>query len=270
MSKLISLILVFGFVSSTIFASKYYEKAERMFNMVEYDQALDALEDAISREDNNKKTLIKIYYLKAKIYAILGKEKNAKKQFVKLLFLDNEYNISEDESPKIVNFFKQTQKKFLESLTVKLEKPEIIFDAVKKTDYKKRIPIKAMISSMNESRNAKIFYRNIGTSKYFKADLDPVSGDNFAGNIPMPLDANRNFAVEYYIGVLNFSGDMIAHYPSAEEPIIISVTFGDGSNSSSNSNEISSDDGILGKWWFWTVVGVVVVGAGAGVYAATK
>ena len=157
-------------------------------------------------------------------------------------------------------------KKFLESLEVKLEKPEIISDTVKKTKYKKRVLVKAMISSMNESRNAKIFYKQIGSSKFFKADLDSVGGDNFEGKIPMPLDIDRDFAIEYYIGVLNFQGKIIAKYPSAEDPIIMSVTVNPKKNS--NQNNISNDDSLTSKWWFWTIVGVVVVGAGAGTYFA--
>ena len=267
MKHIISLILVFTFASSTLLANKYYKKAEKLFNMVEYDRALTKLEDALSRQDNDKKDLIKIYYLKAKIYAILGKESSAKKQFVKLLFLDNEYSISEDESPKIIDFFKETQKKFLDSLTVKLEKSEIIFDAVKKRDYKERLELKTIISSMNESRDAKVFYRKIGSSKYLKSDLNQLEGDNFGGYIPMPLNPTSDFAIEYYIGVLDFSGKLIASYPTAENPITMAVTL---TNKNSESSSKVEEDSIMKKWWFWAIVGVAVAGAGTGVYLGTK
>jgi tetratricopeptide (TPR) repeat protein len=267
MKRIISLVVIMSFMNTTLLlANDYYEKAKRLYDRVEYDQSLEALEDAISREENDKKTLIEIYYLKAKIYAILGKEKEAKKQFVKLLFLNNEYKVSEDESPKIVKFFKETKKKFIESLTVKLDTPEIIFEAVRNVKYQKRIKIKALISSMNESRSAKIYYRNIGSSKYLQSDFTQTNGDNFEGNIPLPLSVDRDFALEYYIGVLDFSGKQIAHYPSAEEPLILSVTVNKKDKQDNNSTEISNDDSILNKWWFWATVGVIVVGAGAGTY----
>jgi tetratricopeptide (TPR) repeat protein len=268
MKKIMAFILMISFLNTTLIASEYYDKAERLYNRVEYSESLEALEDAISREDNDKDTLIKIYYLKAKIYVILGKEKSAKKQFAKLLFLNNNFTVSDDESPKIVKFFQETKKKFLESLTVKLEKPEIMFEPLRETVYKKRVMIKAIISSMNESRSAKIFYRKIGASKYLKADLTLNEGDSFEGGIPMPLKINRSFALEYYIGILDFSGKMIASYSSAEDPFILSVTLGSEKN---KDNKDISEDSIFQKWWFWTIVGVVVVGgAGAGIYAATK
>ncbi len=270
MKRIISLVLIMSFMNtSLLFANDYYNKARRLYDTVEYNEALEALEDATSREENDKKTLIEIYYLKAKIYAILGKEKDAKKQFVKLLFLDNEYKISEDESPKIVKFFKETKKKFIESLTVKLNTPEIIFEAVRNVKYQKRVKIKAIISSMNESRNAKIYYRRIGSSKYLQSDIYQSEGDNFEGNIPLPLNIDRDFALEYYIGVVDFSGKMIAHYPSAEEPLILSVTLSKKQDKK-NSPEISDNSSILNEWWFWTVVGVVVIGAGAGTYFAVS
>ncbi len=271
MKKMISLVLIISFMNTTLLlANDYYDKAKRLYDRVEYDQALEALEDAISREENDKKTLIDIYYLKAKIYAILGKEKEAKKQFVKLLFLNNEYKVSEDESPKIVKFFKETKKKFEESLAVKLDAPEIIFEAVKNVKYQKRVKIKALISSMNESRSAKIYYRKIGSSKYLQSDFSQTDGDNFEGSIPLPLNVNRDFALEYYIGVLDFSGKMIAHYPSAEEPLILSVTLDKKQQENNDSPEISDNDSIFSEWWFWAGVGVVVIGAGAGTYFAVS
>jgi len=270
MKRIMSLIIVLSFMStSVLLASKYYDKAVRLYDRVEYNEAVEALDDAISREDNNKKTLIKIYYLKAKIYIILGKESKAKKQFIKLLFLNPEFRVSEDESPKILKFFKESKTKFEESLTVKLETPEIMFDALKKAKYQKKLKINAIISSMNESRDAKIFYKKIGASKFLKSDLIQVEGDNFEGTIPMPLNVTRDFALEYYIGVLDFSGKLIASYPAPEEPIILSIILDNKEKSTNNTSEIN-DDSILKKWWFWTAVGVVVVGAGAGTYFLVK
>jgi len=274
MRKFIAVLLVFSFFNTTVlFANKYYDKAKKLYDTVEYDQALEALEDAVSREENDKETLIKIYYLKAKIYAILGKEKEAKKQIIKLLFLNDSFKVPEDESPKIVRFFEETKKKFKESFNVQLENPEIIFEPIRKVKYKKRVKIQAIISSMNESRDAKVYYRKIGTSKYLSADLTQIDGDNFEGAIPLPLNPDRDFAIEYYLGVTDFSGKMIAHYPSAEEPLILSVTVNVQKNGDLNLREQkveASNDSLLNKWWFWAAVGVVVIGAGAGAYYITR
>ena len=75
---------------------------------------------------------------------------------------------------------------------------------------------------------------------------------------------------EYFIGVLDFQGSIIASYPDQSNPILLTVTVpekiiekkDDSVNNGVNNTTSSS---IFEKWWFWTIV-IGVVGGGVGTY----
>jgi len=265
--------ILFCFVNSTLLfgKNKYYDDAQVFYDMVQFDEALKTLDDAIDKVENVNEDLIAIYLLKAKIYIVLNKETEAKNFFLKLLFLDGNYKINSDESPKIVEFFENVKKKFQESLTVKLSPAEILFTPVTKTEYKDKLPISVIISNMNESRDAKIFYRMIGYDKFMKSDLMPLSGDDFEGYIPLSIEqSSQDFMIEYFIGVLDFQGSIIAAYPDQSNPILLTVTVPEKitekkDDKINNGNPTPANSSIFEKWWFWTIV-IGVVGGGVGTY----
>ncbi len=222
--RILKMMMILMIFSSLLLGNRFYKKALTNYSMVQMEQALKNLDDAINRVDNDKETLTQIYALKAKIFIGLAQSDKAKKQFVKILFLNNLYEMDDGESPKVLNFFKSVKQEFLESLTVKLEAPEISYEPTKEIKYKKKHPIHVLISNMSGARDAKIYYRQLGHLNYSKADLSQTVGDNFEGYLPIPIEfPTQDFVVEYYIGVTDFSGNMIASSPNAEEPLDLFV-----------------------------------------------
>ena len=262
-------IIFIMFFSSILLGNRFYKKAQINYSMVQMKEALSNLDDAINRVDNDKETLIKIYALKAKIYIGISKKDQAKKQYVKILFINNDYEMDENESPKILSYFKTVKDEFLESLTVKLDTPEISMTTVKAIDFKRNHPIKVDITNMSAARDAKIYYRQLGQLNYKKSDLTQTIEDEFEGYLPIPVEfPTQSFMVEYYVGVTDFSGNIIVSSPDAQNPYLLKVNV-KNVDFSQNGDALKGDS-ILNKWWFWTGVGVVVVGAGAGAYYLTK
>ncbi|MBN2693859.1 hypothetical protein JXR93_04280 [bacterium] len=264
------LLIIFSFFQPIfIFGNKYYDEAQIFFDMVQFDDALKKLDDALNKVENNEETLQAIYLLRAKIFITLNRETEAKNAFLKILLQDNSFELDQYESPKILDFFQNVKKRFTESLTVQLDPPQIMFTPVTSTSFNERFVISAIISNINESRDARIYYRMLGYSKYLKSDLTPLNGDTFEGILPMPQDAPKTggFVIEYYIGVTDFQGNLIASYPNPESPVLLSVSaqkeISKGENPISNTS--TSSDSVFTKWWFWTIV-VGVVGAGVGTY----
>lgn len=256
MKRLIAVAMIVCFSTTMLYANQYYKDAITYYDMVMYDEALVSLDDAINRGKSDDKMLIDINMMRGKIYFVLGKKDQAKNAYLVVLRKNVDFQMSEDESPKIRTFFKKIKDLYQQSLTVKLAKPEIMFQVKKKVAYKKRVILNAVISNMNEAREAKIFYRVLGHTTYQKSELLPITGHNFEGYIPLPLDmASKNFMIEYYIGTVDFQGRSLARFPDSGIPIMLSVT---GINTQEKSVD-SSDGSITSKWWFWTILTTVVL-----------
>ena len=262
-------IIFIMFFSSILLGNRFYKKAQINYSMVQMKEALNNLDDAINRVDNDKETLIKIYILKAKIYIGISKKEQAKKQYVKILFINNDYEMDENESPKILSYFNTVKSEFLESLTVKLDNPIISMTTVKSIDFKRNHPIQVEITNMSAARDAKIYYRQLGHLNYKKSDLTQTIEDDFEGYLPIPIEfPTQSFMVEYYVGVTDFAGNIIASSPDAKNPYTLKINV--KKVDFSQDGKSISNDSVLNKWWFWAGVGVVVVGAGAGAYFITK
>jgi len=252
-----------------IFSNQYYDEAQIFFDMVQFDDALKKLDDALNKVENSEDTLQEIYLLRAKIFITLNRETEAKNAFLKVLLQDNNFEIDQYESPKIVDFFKDVKKKFIDSLSIQLDPPQVMFTPITEAAYNDRFVISSIISNVNESRDAKIYYRMLGYSKFLKSDLTPLTGDTFEGILPMPQNAPKTggFIIEYYIGVTDFQGNLIGSYPNPESPVILSLSAQKESSKEKDTNNStnSSSDSIFAKWWFWTIV-VGVIGGGVGAY----
>lgn len=93
--------LLAGVVAFGAWAETPLEKAERLFNGLDYPQAQRALEQAEKQPENDRATTLRIYELQAIVAASLGQGDKAVKMFKQLLVLSPEYALPGNQPPRV-------------------------------------------------------------------------------------------------------------------------------------------------------------------------
>jgi tetratricopeptide (TPR) repeat protein len=110
---------------STVAADAQYQEARRLFDALDYDKAVGALDQAIvalqaitPRDVSTRDKLASAYEMRARSKFGLGDQDGTKADFVALLKLDPAHTLSGQVSPRVVALFEETLKDMVTSLTL--------------------------------------------------------------------------------------------------------------------------------------------------------
>lgn len=235
-------------------SNPYLPRAKDQYDRLEFDPAARTLQRAVEHARNCRKDLADIYRMKGFIDAINAERERCQRAFEILLALDPDYVLPRDVPPKIRACFEDALRvpEARRRLTLWHEPPGLVAP---------NAPVAISMTVDDPLRlvdQVQVWFRRVGVKVYTvvraRAD-DTVSVVIPALSLaPSPEPYEMEYfvrAVDRWEGTLVESGD-------PEVPLMFSVEA---------SRQGSS---VLKEWWFWSILGVVAVGAVVGAVFVTS
>lgn len=273
------LVFLLCFMPAVSLAGTELDKANKLFRQTEYRKAIKWVKKALQDKNARPQDLIDAYRIQGLSYAARGMNKAAVGSFRKLLAIDPEFRLSKGISPKLTPPFYQALGMAAETKPISMvhSPPK---DVEKTADLELKIEL--VSNPFNLVRVVRLKYQVLGVSEgqmQVKVKGRGVSSFRF----PKDLEADE---IIYFFEAANQYGGTYTVLNNAGQPFVVAKIkapkpvafvspvvkrkdppFGDPSDP-----DYLPTDGQDGKnsatpwyktWWFWTTVGVVVVGAAA-------
>lgn len=268
----------------TLSLNAYGEAANALANgrslwrSFEYEDAIVQLQAVIADSQATAAQRLEALELMGVLHLTLNREAQAQEAFVRLLALDPGHNLTDPGyPPRVQQFFATARQSFIPQISLDIDP---IVPSVMPTGGS--ITLSAMLSGSTDGvERAMVFIRTEGETNYRQA-LMQRNGLQFTANVPTPPEGR---SLEYYFEVQAPSGHVLGRNGSASEPQMLEsgapspvpptvITPGMGDDDTETPPGIIDESGDVGggddvrrpfyrTWWFWTVMGVVVVGATA-------
>jgi len=269
------LVFLLCFLPAVSLAGNELDKASKFFRQTDYRKALKWVQKALQDKDARPQNLIDAYRIQGLSFAARGKNKAAVDSFRKLLAIDPEFRLSKSISPKLTPPFYQAV-----GMAAEVKPISMIHSPPKEVEKTADLELKTELVSnpFNLVRVVRLKYQVLGVSEgQIQVDVKGVGVLSF--RFPKNLEADE---IIYFFEAANKHGGTLAVLNNKGQPFAIAkkkapepVVFvspvirkdpliGDPAHLPKDGQ-----DGLNGAtpwyktWWFWTTVGVVVVGAAA-------
>ncbi len=234
-------------------------QGEEQYDELRYEEALQTLSAALVRRGNTQQDRARIYELLAFTYLALGRQEEAEGAYRFLLAINPDYQAS-DLSPRMQQFLDGVKQRWeAEGRPGVATNPpatvSIAHTSPAQADPGEDVPLTATVEDPDGRTNQLVLAYRQGTNDVFQR-LDCTPGvDGWSATIPG--DDVQPPLVEYYFEALDANNLPIAARGDVAAPLRIAV-------------EGEGEGGVATKWWFWTIIGVAVVGGAvtAGVLAS--
>ncbi len=224
-------------------------RGQQQYDELAYEEALQTLSAALVRSGNSQTELATIYRLLAFTYMALRREEEAAGAYRSMLPLDPEFAPGDEMAPRMRDFFAQVRQEWEAAGRPGSPPPppvDIRHRSPPRAERGQSVSLSAEIADP-ASRVAQVVlaYRQGSDAVFRRLDTRLVDGSYVAtipgADVAPPL-------VEYYFEALDAQGLPIAARGDVAAPLRIAVPAPEqGSN-------------VLEQWWFWTIIGAVVVG----------
>jgi hypothetical protein len=168
--------------------------------------------------------------------------------------------------------------------------PEIEHARIERAALGQPITIRARITDKSAIFAPSLLVRQRGKKEFDTIELKKV-GDVFQAVIPADQVTGD---LEYVIEAFDEHGNGPGRAGTPEKPLVVRTFDASsvvavpvpvpiptpsaapspepdlGVSTAPDDERAAAGGGIVGKWWFWTLIGVAVVGAGVGVFLATR
>jgi tetratricopeptide (TPR) repeat protein len=239
-------------------ASKPVEKARQLIEEAEFEPALKVINEALGSPDNSDAVLVQLYELQGTAYLFLSKEDKARASFERLLQADPDHQLPKSTSNKIRSLFEQ----------VRAERKPVKLTHATVTTAKpgERLDVRAQISDVPQGAKTRLYYRRAGTEGYSSTSF-AAEGADYVAKVPafeLPVE-DAEYALEYYLEVGDATGRRVAGVGDALSPLRVRISAkAEPAAPTGPAPAVAQDESWYQKWWVWTIVGAVVVGAGVG------
>jgi hypothetical protein len=249
----------------------HLREARQLFKQLNYAEVVHKLEMALTVPGNTQEDLVEIYTLLGTVHVILGNTEAARKAFEELITLSPNHRLDPDLSPKILDVFRQVKQTFKPPARVRFRgKPAI--------GLKPNHPPRMEVTLDDESgavAQVELWYRSNERAGFKSVKLARAGLDRFVGEIP--LDETRipptGLRVEYYLNANSDSNRTLTRLGSDRQPLdftVLPVQTGQPPGPGAERPETMASAAWYQSWWFWSLVGVVAIGAGVGIYLGTR
>ena len=222
------------------------------YEELRYEEALQTLSAALVRAGNSDADEAAIYRLLAFTYLSLDRPEEAEGAYVRLLVRNPEFEPDRGLAPRFREFFAGVKARWI---------------AAGRPGFQERSPAPVAITHRSpaeaspgqeqrleagvddpDGRVARLdlAYRQGTNAVFERAEAQRAEGGFVA---MIPAEAVSPPLVEYYFEALDAAGLPVAALGDISAPLRIAVPEPSGS--------------IVEQWWFWTIIGVAVAGAGA-------
>lgn len=228
------------------------EEGIRLYNDLEYEASIDALQRALVRAENVPEQKILIFKYLALDSLVLERNEDAESAFRQLLAIQPEFELDATFSPD--------DRQFLEGVRLAWEaegrpgwRPEgpdlspVELDHDLPAQATRAEPFEVTVFAQdpgNRANRVVLAYRASGGTSFTRVAAQP-RGTGWFGVIPS--DAVEPPVIEYFFEALDAQGQVIANRGDPRAPLRVPVPGGG-----------EDEGGFWTEWWFWTVVGVGV------------
>ncbi len=221
--------------------------AEEAYVNIDFESVRDLATQALNEGGHTPTELVRIYKLLGMAHAALGELEPANRAFVRMLMLAPDEEVTE-LSPQLRAPYLEARGR-LSALsgrfetTVSLARPtsSVVVRLSDPTRMAARIVISARVA---------------GRGRFQTREWEPE--ERITWRLPGLTDAGW---AEYSLDVLDEHGNHLQAVGTLEEPATLGEPI--------VVQRIADESTVFESPWFWTVVGVVLVGSGVGIYAAT-
>jgi len=269
--------------------ANHLERANRLFRSTEYKKALEQLKSVLESSSAQPSELMEAYRLSGLCNAALGISSKSEYDFLRLLILNPSFRLPESVSPKLRPPFQKALVKLSKMGALKLKSPKIR----KLSPGKWKVQLSLTSDPLRMAQAIRLVYTLKG--EHEKRMLLPATvGDSVSFIIPPGKAHGR---VLYRFEVLNVHGGVLKKIDRDGKMFFLpktpigkgkkvavskSASSMHGTGIKTSANTINAGDIVAPgnqepirdeqvhwwkSWWFWTAVGVVVVGAAAGTAA---
>lgn len=233
-------------------SNPHLSKAKDEYDGLEFDRSARTLQRAIEYSKNCRWDLAEIYRLKAFVDAVNAERERCQRAFEILLALDPEFTMPPDVPPKISSCFADAKR-------VPKERRELRLVHEPPKEVQPSTPVSLPVNVVDPLRLAdqvQVYFRRKGI-KIFTV-VTARADENVSVVIPalsVPPD-EKGYEMEYFIRAVDRWEGTLEEDGTAKRPLAFKVS------------PYKPSSGLVGEWWFWTIIAVVVAGTSVGVGAA--
>lgn len=225
------------------------QQGEEQYDELRYEEALQTLSAALVRRGNSDQDRARIYRLLAFTYLALGRQEEAEGAYRFLLAIDPDHQ-AVDLSPRMREFLDGVKQRWEAEgrpgvSTAAPSAVSIAHTSPPQADPGEDVELTATIEDPDGRTNQLVLAYRQGTNDVFQR-LDCTPGPT-GWTATIPGDDVQPPLVEYYFEALDANNLPIAARGDVAAPLRIAV-------------EGEGEGGVATKWWFWTIIGVAVVG----------
>lgn len=228
---------------------------DRLYKMLFFEQAMAVCDQALAGGGNDRQTTSELLQWKGILAATRGDAETAQWAFRQMLYRDPSAKIGDQHSQRISDSFGTAQ-------TWASEQPPLQVELSTPDSLPRNQPLQLELivahDALNVTGKAVLYLRSAGSPDYEEIMLAkaPFSWQLAVDNLPR-FDAAET--LEYYVTVLDGSSNEITQIASREQPLSVLLT---APIALKDAPKVASP--IYKRWWFWTAIGLVAAGAGAG------
>ena len=224
------------------------QEGAEQYDELRYEEALQTLSAALVRSGNTRQQQSRIYELLAFTYLSLGREAEAEGAYRSLLGLEPSFQPGAEVSPRFREFFAGVEQRWIAEGRPGGAPPapaSIRHASPAQADPGESVDLRASLDDPSGRIVSVVLAYRQGTSDVFRRLDTTRDGEDFLATIPG--DDVAPPLVEYYFEGLDGDGLPVASRGDVAAPLRIAV-------------EAPGQGGIATKWWFWTILGAVVIG----------
>ncbi|MEQ9498955.1 MAG: hypothetical protein RIT81_18895 [Deltaproteobacteria bacterium] len=236
-------------------SNPHLSRAKDEYDRLEFDRAARTLQRAIEYSKNCRWDLAEIYRLKAFVDAVNAERERCQRAFEILLALDPDYVMPADVPPKIKNCFDDAK-------GVAPERRELSLVHSSPQEVQPNAPVSLPVRVVDPLRlvdQVQVYFRREGVKIF--TTVTARADENVSVVIPalsVPPD-EKGYRMEYFIRAVDRWEGTLEEEGSPKSPLVFAVAPSSGEGGA-----------ITSKWWFWSAIGVAVLGGVALVVVATN
>lgn len=235
-------------------------QARRQYVAQEYEQVIRLLTPMVQSPIATISEKVAAYELLGLSYLILGDKTRARAAFENLLGLDPGHLLSDPTgSPKLKRFYESVKESFVPGYQARAPVALEHAAPTRAVAGRKVELAVSIVSGRKQVRSLVLRWRRSGLLTYRTARMRG-EGSKRVAHFILPEDRS-SYRLEFYIEARSSAGHAVGRVGSPDDPLLVSV----------RGSERPVSKPIYQRWWFWTVIGVAVVGGvTAGIVAGTS
>jgi len=269
------LVFILCLLCSPAWAADDLKRGEGLFSRMQYDEAMQMAEAALTSARADRPGLVRAYRLKGLCQAALNQPREAVKTFRRLLSIDSTFRLEKGLSPKYTAPFYQAVALSEETGYLKLKNHS---PKTRRPADEPGLKLELVSDPMELVEAVRL---NFWTGKRDPLKIRRAVEGPGVIDIPLPF-ARRAGDIRYYFEALNHYGGVVARLGNRDKPFRLRTRTKDAPlavvvpppvaplpvDPDPPAVTDSDDDRWYASWWFWTIVGVVAAGTATGVTLA--